>query len=487
MKHLRNDDKAIRKRVIRTMVWTTLVFFLALGACLTVRARLPGWRYERAERLLAAGDADGARAVALRLRDEALQQELLTRCDYARAQALFSAGDTAAAREQYARCGEYADAAEMVRQCDYLLAEALFAAGDYDAAEAAFAALEGYSDAAGRVKDCRYEKALALLEAGDKVAAGDVFAALGDWRDAAGLLRQIAVEFTGISDGEEALNAYRGLTPQVWAHLRALADRRETLPRGIVDVGFAHTVGLAADGTVLACGDDSFGQCGVSGWQNVTAVAAGAYHTAALLADGTVKAAGRNTEGQCATEKWRDVVCIACADYATFGVTAQGKLLWAGFNDIGEAANWTGLTGVFGGSYNLAAVTADGSVWCQPRLAGQERLGGAVSAAVSTGYAVGAMADGTAVSTVFDLDGWEDITALDAGTTAVLGLDLEGRVHAHFFRQRDSLDLSGYENVVALAAGGTHHALVFADGTVTVLGDTSLGQGDVSGWRLKVS
>lgn len=486
MEHLRQDEKYIRKTVARTVLWTTLVFFLALWGAVTVHARLPGWQADRAERMLLGGDTDGARALAVKLRDEARQQELLTRCDYADAAALLEAGDLAAARELYAACGDYEDAQDKVRLCDYRAAEALLADGGYDAAAEAFAALKGYADAADRARDCRYQKAEALLSAGDKTAAGELFAALGDWRDARERLGQIAVEFTGISDPEAALNAYRGLTPQAWEHLKALADRRESLPRGIVDVGFFHTVGLAADGTVLACGDDSFGQCQVSGWKDVTAVAAGAYHTAALLSDGTVKAAGRNSEGQCAVEKWRGVVRIACGDYATFGVTAGGELLCAGFNKLGEAADWTGLTDLAGGSYNLAVRMDDGSVWAYPRLDGQAKLNGCVSLAVSTGYAVGAMEDGSAVSTAFDLSGWEDVVAVDAGTTAILGLELSGRVRGYFFRDRDRVDLSGYGNVAALAAGGTHHALVFADGSVAVLGNTDAGEGDVSGWRLAV-
>ena len=62
----------------------------------------------------------------------------------------------------------------------------------------------------------------------------------------------------------------------------------------------------------------------------------------------------------------------------------------------------------------------------------------------------------------------------------------DGGVRGHFFRERDAADRSGFENAAAPVAGGTHHALVFADGTVTVPGDTAAGLGDVSGWRLDV-
>ena len=83
-------------------------------------------------------------------------------------------------------------------------------------------------------------------------------------------------------------------------------------------VGFYHTAALKNDGTVLACGDDSFGQCQVSAWHSVKQICAGAYHTVGLLEDGTVIAAGRNDEGQCDVGDWRDIVAVTAADVRPF-------------------------------------------------------------------------------------------------------------------------------------------------------------------------
>ena len=49
-----------------------------------------------------------------------------------------------------------------------------------------------------------------------------------------------------------------------------------------------HTVGLKADGTVVAVGDNSYGQCNISSWSGIVQVAAGYEHTVGLKADGTV-------------------------------------------------------------------------------------------------------------------------------------------------------------------------------------------------------
>jgi alpha-tubulin suppressor-like RCC1 family protein len=56
---------------------------------------------------------------------------------------------------------------------------------------------------------------------------------------------------------------------------------------------------------VLAAGDNSHGQCDVSLWRDVVAVAAGSTHTLGLRTDGSVLAAGNNDDGQCNTARWR--------------------------------------------------------------------------------------------------------------------------------------------------------------------------------------
>ena len=112
--------------------------------------------------------------------------------------------------------------------------------------------------------------------------------------------------------------------------------RRQTLA-----AGRRHTVGIRADGMVLACGAGprgaggsgepggsgastrsrrSGGECDVGGWTGVVAVAAGNVHAAAntgrshtvgLRADGTVLATGWNGAGQCDVRSWGDVVGVA--------------------------------------------------------------------------------------------------------------------------------------------------------------------------------
>ena len=479
-----NEQKKTRRGVLLLIALSTLAFF-ALGLFFAVmRERVPQQRAERIEALLASGDTSAARPLIERVDDEALAEDYLARCDYLDAENAFARGDWIAARELYAAAGSWEDSADKVRLCDYRRAEDLLSSGSYEEAEVLFASLGGFEDAADRALGCRYERAAALESAGELSEAAALFETLGGYLDAEARLLRIAKAATGLSDDEEALSAFRGLSPEARAKMASLGTAREALPQGLIAVGFYHTVGLCPDGGVVACGDNSRGQCEVGALHDVTAVAAGAYHTLALHRDGTVSAVGRNDEQQCDTSSWRDVTAIAASDYASFALTKDGTLLCTGFYDYREPESWSGLAAVSGGSYNLAALRSDGSVWTYPKLKNTEALRGCVSLAVNTGYAVGVMPDGSAVSSVFDLSAWRDVLAVSASGTAILGLDLQGRVLAHFFRAGDAVDFSSFTGVKAIAAGGTHFALVLSDGSVKVLGENDHGEADVGDWDL---
>ena len=102
------------------------------------------------------------------------------------------------------------------------------------------------------------------------------------------------------------------------AELAPLIKRSEKASKWI-SAGLYHTVGVKTDGTVVACGDNDDGQCNVSVWRDMVAVAAG-YHTIGLRSDGTVVACGYNSDGQCNVSGWRDIVAVACGSVHTIGL-----------------------------------------------------------------------------------------------------------------------------------------------------------------------
>jgi len=65
-----------------------------------------------------------------------------------------------------------------------------------------------------------------------------------------------------------------------------------------ISAGLSHSVGLHNNGTVIATGDNSAGQCNIQSWTDVVSISAGALHTVGLRRDGTVLAVGSNEAGK---------------------------------------------------------------------------------------------------------------------------------------------------------------------------------------------
>ena len=91
-----------------------------------------------------------------------------------------------------------------------------------------------------------------------------------------------------------------------------------------------HIVGLTSSGKVVAEGTNRYGECGVSAWEDIVDVAAGATHTVGLRSDGTVVACGNDEYGQCNVSDWVGIVDVAAARYAVYGLTSDGRILVAG-------------------------------------------------------------------------------------------------------------------------------------------------------------
>ena len=77
-----------------------------------------------------------------------------------------------------------------------------------------------------------------------------------------------------------------------------------------------HSVGLMADGKVIAVGSNIYGECDVGGWWtmcDIVSVAAGYRHTVGLTRNGTVVAKGidllRNWRRQCDVNSWNEIGC----------------------------------------------------------------------------------------------------------------------------------------------------------------------------------
>ena len=242
----------------------------------------------------------------------------------------------------------------------------------------------------------------------------------------------------------------------------------------MVAAGNDYTVGLKANGTVVAVGENEAGQCDVDGWRGIIQVAAGIGHTVGLKANGTVVAVGCNdfTDpyfgdvvryqfGQCDVGGWTDIIQVAAGanSWHTVGVKSDGTVIAVGDNQNGQCdvGNWIDI----------------------------------VQVAAGTGHTVGLKSDGTVVATVFtsahgsyqwDAGNWSDITQVTAGHDHTVGLKSDGIVVAVGNNDRGQCDVGNWTDIIQVAAGGVHTVGLNSDGTVVAMGYNGYGQLNVGGW-----
>ena len=211
-------------------------------------------------------------------------------------------------------------------------------------------------------------------------------------------------------------------------------------------------------------GDNTFHQTDVPALAtNLVAIAAGAWHSLGLRADGTVVAWGDNSGGQCAVPgTLTDAVAIAAGGYHSLAIKANGAVVAWGANDYGQTdvpADLANVIGIAAGTWHSVALRANGTVavWGDNSF-GQTNLPvgltNVMAVAAGGNHSLALKADGTVVA-------WGENT------------DAEGNVAGQ------SVVPWGLTNVVAIAAGEYHSLAVKADGTVVAWGDNSQDQCDV--------
>ena len=233
---------------------------------------------------------------------------------------------------------------------------------------------------------------------------------------------------------------------------------RYALVQKMITTGSSNTVGLKADGTVVAVGDNWNGQCNVSDWKDIVAIGAGDDHTVGLKADGTVVAVGLNTFGECRVSDWRDIVAICAGKSRTVGLKADGTVVAVGVNAYGECdvSGWRDIVAISAGDYHTVGLKSDGTV-----------------------VAVGYHKDDRC-----DVSDWRDIVAICAGNDHTVGLKSDGTVVAVGENKAGQCNVNGWRDIVAISVRCNHTVGLKSDGTVVAVGDNKDGQCNFSGWRL---
>src|ERR1035441_10336804 len=120
-------------------------------------------------------------------------------------------------------------------------------------------------------------------------------------------------------------------------------------------------------GTVVAWGDNSYGQTNVpAGLNGVTAIAAGGSHTVALQRDGTVAAWGDNSYGQTTIPAGLSgVTAIAGGQWYTVVLKSDGTVVAWGDNQYGQTTvppGLSGVTAIAAGGGHTVVLKSDGTV-----------------------------------------------------------------------------------------------------------------------------
>ena len=213
--------------------------------------------------------------------------------------------------------------------------------GAYGAALDGFRRLGNYNNARARLLEISeniYAQAeTAFLE-------GDYEAALGLF----GILREYKETRSRIYEVWEAIIQEQTGRKLVWRDISS-----GILSRSLA-AGHNHTVGLRADGTVIAVGLNRFGQNNVSDWIDIIAVTAGGGHTVGLRADGSVIAVGHNFHGQCNVSDWEDIIAVTAGSNHTVGLLAGGTVVAVGSNRFGQGnvSGWNNIAAVAAGLYH---------------------------------------------------------------------------------------------------------------------------------------
>ena len=295
-----------------------------------------------------------------------------------------------------------------------------------------------------------------------------------------------------------------------------------------------HTAAVRADGTVVATGDNTYGQCDVSEWTDIVSVLTGDGYTIGLRSDGTVVATGDNTYGQCNVSEWTDIVSVETCEAETVGQKADGSLVVSYSEDdiepevfealLEEVNTVLALSGIY--KPMPFAMISNGPVFIKPngRVFAyadydddlpSSRYGQNIASAWPLCYAhryalAFVREDGTITAMRPDDDGssilwigtvddlvhdWEDIASVaglvaSSGHHHVLGLKSDGSVISGCIECEGGAcdcelcaSLQSWRDIVAVTAAESHVVGLKAGGSVVAMGDNDMGQCDVDDWE----
>ena len=134
-----------------------------------------------------------------------------------------------------------------------------------------------------------------------------------------------------------------------------------------IAAGNGISVGLKLDGTVVTAGDVD-PSWNVSQWEDIVAIGTnispGKPTILGVHSDGTVVAVGNNEYGQCDVGSWSDVVAVGAGYDYSVGLRSDGTLVIAGDPSGTGWKKMTGISDISAGLFHLLGLRDDGTVLC---------------------------------------------------------------------------------------------------------------------------
>ena len=317
------------------------------------------------------------------------------------------------------------------------------------------------------------------------------------------IISMIAVFFLSGCMAKVAEEAKEEEAVEVFKEEEATTEEEEETVEKVVEetnvkaiaAGLRHTVALKEDGTVVAWGDNSYGQCNIpEGLTNVKAIAAGSSYTVALKEDGTVVAWGWNSYGQCNQPKGSlaNVKAIAAGFSHTVALKEDGTIVaWGddGFRKCNIPEGLVDIKAIAAGTYHTVALKEDGTVVIWWDDAGSqcnipEGLTNVKAIAAGLSHTVALKEDGTVViwgnnnrGQCKIPEGLVDVKAVTVGGMCTFVLKEDGTVVAWGDNSYGQCNIpKSLANVKAIAAGSSHVVALKEDGTVVAWGWNGYGQ-----------
>ena len=248
---------------------------------------------------------------------------------------------------------------------------------------------------------------------------------------------------------------------------------------GLLVEGHPGLLGIRADGTVLVAADSSADEADAAAirqWSEITAIACGTGYAVGLRADGTVVAVGENDSGQCNVEKWRDITAIACGWSHTVGLRADGTVVAADYDEdtCNAVKGWRDIIAIACDATDTVGLRANGT---GDTIYGPKCENWHDVAALVCNGRYGLRKDGTIASSDDDEDdwcfGWSDIIAVSGFSDDLFALRSDGTVIG------DCEESQKWTDIVSIYGGNNSMYGIRKDGTVVATDDER-----VSGWRL---